>query len=47
MRVDQRLDQALELAKQAYVANPTARNMRYIEELESHAQTVGYVFRTE
>jgi hypothetical protein len=41
------LDQALELAKQAYVANPTARNMRYIEELESHAQTVGYVFRTE
>ncbi|MED5369842.1 MAG: hypothetical protein VX899_02400 [Myxococcota bacterium] len=41
------LDQALMLAEEAYAAHPTAANMRYIEQLEHHAETVGYVFATE
>lgn len=40
------LDLALSLAEGAYAANPTASNMRYVEELEHHAETVGFVFAT-
>jgi len=36
------LDGALALAKQAYAANPTAAEMRYIEDLQDHARQVGY-----
>jgi hypothetical protein len=39
------LDRALELAKSAYAAEPSPARMRLIEELQAHAQSVGYAFR--
>lgn len=36
------LDTALRLAREAYAANPTASSMRYLEDLQEHARTVGY-----
>jgi hypothetical protein len=36
------LDRAVELARQAYAANPTQSSMQYIEALQEHAQAVGY-----
>ncbi len=43
---DGELNLALSLAEEAYAANPTSSNMRYLEELEHHAETVGFVFAT-
>jgi hypothetical protein len=39
------LDRALELARQAYAADPSPSAMRYIEALQSHAASVGYALR--
>lgn len=39
------LDEALRLAKQAYAAEPSAARIDYIEELQAHAQSVGYALR--
>ena len=36
------LSKALQLAREAYGANPTAASMRYIEQLQDHARRVGY-----
>lgn len=37
-----KLDEALRLAEQAYAANPTAAEMRYMQALQDHARAVGY-----
>lgn len=41
------LDEAMRLAREAYAADPSARSMRYLEQLEVHAQRVGYAFAVE
>lgn len=41
------LDRAMRLAREAYAADPSARSMRYLEQLEAHAQRVGYAWNVE
>jgi len=41
------LDLAMKLAREAYAANPSARSMRYLEDLEAHASTVGYALNSQ
>ncbi len=41
------LDEALRLAKQAYAANPTSAGMDYLEDLQEHANAVGYALSSE
>lgn len=41
------LDKAMRLAREAYAADPSQRSMRYLEQLEVHAQRVGYAWNAE
>ena len=41
------LDDALQLARQAYAADPSPGGMDFLEAVQEHASQVGYAFRTE
>lgn len=41
------LDSAMALAREAYAADPSPRAMRYLEDLEAHAATIGYALNTD
>jgi hypothetical protein len=41
------LERALELAKQAYAADPTEAQLEYLQALQAHAQSVGYAWKME
>jgi hypothetical protein len=40
------LDAALQLARQAYAADPSPGAMDYLEDVRAHASSVGYALRT-